>query len=217
MQCELFVALVPTVENSVEVFDNFSWAARGWCRVEQVARELSETGDVPWLVIRDETTAQAAILRHFAHSPGEGTFTMSEDRAKIAPMLERMFLRKLLVLLQNGDMVKYRLLLNRENIIFRGLPHEPMESLPDVPLQGTLAEKFLQLNGFRHALERDSGGLSPLCYAAINGNPSVVEALLEQRADPMDMTKKFVRSLALPPGLHVLHLSARFKNQIMMS
>jgi len=212
MQCDFFVALVPTVENSHDVFDNFSWAARGWCRVEQAARELSETDHVPWLVIRDEKAAQVALLQHFSNSPGEGNFTMNEDRARITPMLERMFLKKLLSLLQKGEMGKYRLLLNREKTIFRGLPHEPLQCLPDFPVEGTCLEKFLQLNGFRHALERDSSGLSPLCYAAINGNPSLVEALLNQRADPMDMMKKDVPSIPLLAGLHVLELSARFKN-----
>ena len=32
-------------------------------------------------------------------------------------------------------------------------------------------------NGFRHALERDSAGWSTLCYAAMQGDPLVIQAL----------------------------------------
>ena len=36
----------------------------------------------------------------------------------------------------------------------------------------------------------DQGGWSPLCFAAMNGDPVLVSALLEKKASPNDATKK---------------------------
>ena len=45
-------------------------------------------------------------------------------------------------------------------------------------------------NGFRGIFDRDTAGWSPLCFAAMDGRPLLITALLQQRADPNDKTSK---------------------------
>jgi hypothetical protein len=47
-------------------------------------------------------------------------------------------------------------------------------------------------SGFAAGAHRrnDKGGWSPLCFAAMNGDPVLVSALLEKKASPNDATKK---------------------------
>ena len=41
-----------------------------------------------------------------------------------------------------------------------------------------------------HAADRDAWGFSPACYAAVRGDPDLLEALLRHRADPNDRVRK---------------------------
>ena len=65
-----------------------------------------------------------------------------------------------------------------------------IQSRDDLEPKFLAMERFLHCNGFRQILERDAGGFTPLCYAAINGDAQVVEALLEMKANPNDRITK---------------------------
>ena len=46
-----------------------------------------------------------------------------------------------------------------------------------------VVSRFLYQNGFKRISQVDRGGWSPLHYAALNGNPQLIQGLLELRAD----------------------------------
>ena len=72
--------------------------------------------------------------------------------------------------------------------------------------------KFLYQNGFQHALEHDQAGWSTLCYAAVRGDPILIEALLERQADPNDKITRAQPQLGIDKGTPVLGLCTKFKN-----
>ena len=45
-------------------------------------------------------------------------------------------------------------------------------------------------NGFQNPFDYDSAGWSPMCYACMKGDVSLVAALLKQRVDPNEKIKK---------------------------
>ena len=62
---------------------------------------------------------------------------------------------------------------------------------------GGAVPRFMYENGFNNVLEVDQAGWSPLCYAALRGDPLVIEALLAKRADPNDCTSRLHHLLRL--------------------
>ena len=108
-------------------------------------------------------------------------------------------------------------LLNQQTARLRGLPVEAVPGL--LPPLGagkgastteteSLVANFLHPNGFCHLHDRDSARWSPICYAAVGGNPTLIQALLEQRASANDSIKKMKRDAQLPRGMHVLQMCA---------
>lgn len=71
-----------------------------------------------------------------------------------------------------------------------------------------LAEQFMYQNGFANVADRDEGGWSPLCFAALNGEPRLLERLLDLRGDVNDRIAEGEPRLHLEPGASLLHISA---------
>ena len=61
--------------------------------------------------------------------PGEGRFTLEHDRAAVAPVLKHVLRAKLVKLLEQGELVNYRILFNQQRARLRGLPAEPRSIL----------------------------------------------------------------------------------------
>ena len=133
--------------------------------------------------------------------------------------------RKLLYLLDQGDWHGYRFLLNTQaTCIFKGLDVAPLEGLmpgfvprsdPFVDRTAYHVEWFLHENGFRSISERDKAGWTPLCYAAMTGNASLVESMLEKRADCTETITKQKPELSMSKGMPVLSLATLFhSNQV---
>ena len=100
---------------------------------------------------------------------------------------------------RRGDLHNYRFFLNQQPIRLDSLPAEPLNNLvpgfntdidPDVDLKSFTLAQFMHQNGFQSITEYDEGGWSPLCFAAMNGDPSLVSALLQKKASPNDATKQ---------------------------
>ena len=128
--------------------------------------------------------------------------------------------------LDRGDLHSYRLLLNLHRFHLQGFGLEPIQSLvsgfdtkidPSVDSTGFVAARFLHDNLFKTVSDRDAAGWSPLCYAAVAGSASLVEALLQTKADANDWTTKLTRSLNLPNKLPVLSLTAAYHSNDVMS
>lgn len=220
-KCAFFFVLCPVIESAdrSQVFSPCTWAERGWCRVERTVRELSETGS--WVMVKSAKNLEvvATPVTSYGGSPGEGTFTVAEDRGKLVPVLLQVLRRRLLHDLRARDLVAYRLLLNLQSIHLRGLPAEPLQDLvPGFEADAsrdplTLAvARFLHQNGFSHVREVDRVGWSPLCYASLNGDPMLVRGLLEQRAGPNERTTKEHPHSGIPKGVSVLAIAATFRH-----
>lgn len=256
-RCELFVILCSEAEHVERGLgtDLSTWAERGWCRIECMARELS-AGNTTMISIESpslqtyEPPWQAAFF-----PPGEGRFSSQGDRDKVAAILKQIFGAKLLDCLAKEDLCSYRFWLNQKRMRFSGfnvpdsevvavlkqqvaaklvhcLEQEDMvayhfwlnqqqvrfntkdieEKSGEEEYEATVLARFLHENSFTHATERDAAGWSPLCYAAMNGNPLLVSALLSARADANDRITKGRPECQIQKGMPVLQLSAYCRN-----
>ena len=202
LRCAFFFVLAPVIENTDlgAVFTEVSWAQRGWCLVERLCRELSE--EAPLIVIKSQTqiTVVSSVMHYgsMARSPGECDFTLESDKIKLGPVLQKALHGKLLMLLRARDLGGYRVLLNLQPVLLRGfkvLPKyclfqdEGAEPSSLDPASHAVAE-FLFQNGFETISDIDGSGWSPLHYAALRGEPLLIQGLLEQRADPSCKTRK---------------------------
>ncbi|CAE7250666.1 rep, partial [Symbiodinium pilosum] len=68
--------------------------------------------------------------------------------------------------------------------------------------------RFLHQMGFSHAADRDAWGFSPACYAAVRGDPDLLEALLRHRADPNDRVRKGCHKFGISRNTSLLALCA---------
>ncbi|CAE7945096.1 mask-1 [Symbiodinium necroappetens] len=215
-RCALFVILSPSVRAGEEdrILNYKSWGQRAWCRTESLARELCPAHDN--LMIRVESSRHIALVTTLEkNSPGAGAFSFECDREKVAGIVRNLVKQKLLYCLRKGDLVSYRFLLNEQVRMFRSLPLEPFEGLiPGFELQAEGAsedwklESFLYQMGFSHIAERDAGGFSPMCYAAVRGDPLLLESLLKQRADPNDRIWKTCPKLGISRNTSLLAVCA---------
>ncbi|CAE7288982.1 B'ETA, partial [Symbiodinium sp. KB8] len=227
-RCKFFFALCPVVESESlgKVFTGLSWGERGWCRIERVLRELSP--DPSWIMIKGNTelelTASSSAC-FIVQSAGEGQFTRKDDRTKLAQVLQHALRRKLRLLLMAEDLVGYRVHLNLQSIHLRGFPAEATDDLvpgfePDSFEQDACtlsAQRFLYQNGFATVHEVDAGGWSPGHYAALRGDPLVMQGLLQLRADINRWTRKDQPLAGSTVGFTMLGTAAFFKHHQLMA
>ena len=189
-------------------------------RTEKTIRELSKNPS--WIQVRSSTALEViygATKTVIQGTPGDGTFGFNEDKRKIGFVLKAFMKNIIWSCLRSRDLVCYRMHLNLMNVLLRGFPIECQASMSEMsglakPGAGyeSLAEEFLDQNGFNCVNEVDSAGWSPLCYAAIHGDPFLIRSLLQQRADPCDQTRKFHPRLDLWGKLSVLSLACGFNH-----
>ena len=106
-ESSFFLALCPVVENPDQsrVFTPSSWASRGWCRVERAFRDLCP--DESWIMVKSRKNLELVLGPEASVGggpPGEGQFTVAEDRATLAPIFAEALRRKLRLLLQAQDL-----------------------------------------------------------------------------------------------------------------
>jgi len=221
-----FVILCPSVHGVDGRSLNYStWEARGWCRLEYMARQLAREDGSIICIKTPHHQALAVDLHGVLKAPGTGEFSFEGDRAKVGRVVLQMVWQKLQSLLNSGDLHSYRLLLNLHRFHLQGFGLEPIQSLvsgfdtkidPSVDSTGFVAARFLHDNLFKTVSDRDAAGWSPLCYAAVAGSAALVEALLQTRADANDCTTKLTRSANLSKRLPVLSLAATYHSNDVM-
>ena len=187
-RCEFFVVLCPALKHATTLspLNHHSWAERGWCRTEVMSRLLSvEKGSVLYIESPEQVTLGSAWLSTFL-CPGDGTFTVPSDREVVGKILRQLVRKKLHSHLIKGDLPSYRLLLNQQQLWLPkcGIPSLPGLVTGDVGEGSDEVETFLIQHGFIRVSEYDKAGWTALCYAALAGNPQMMEALLRKRADP---------------------------------
>eukprot|EP00439_Symbiodinium_sp_Y106_P021242 s586_g2.t1 len=163
-RCELFVILCPEMEHADRALgtDLSTWAERGWCRMERMARELSSGNSNMRL------GSQTAAF----FPPGEGRFSSQGDRVKVAAVLKQLFAAKLFECLakEQGP--------NQQQMRFDTKDSE--EKFGEDEKEAAVLARFLHENSFTDAT--DPGQL--------NGDPLLVSALLLARADANDRITK---------------------------
>ena len=216
-KCRFFFALCPTIDcpHEGKVLSTTSWARRGWCRLERASRELSANDS--WILIQSPAALQivGTVLSLMTGSVGEGEFTVESDRALLAPVMRAIVKRKLMLSLQAGDLPAFRRHLSLQTVHLRGLEVEPISVLPpraDAVSQDGKVEDFLHQNGLTHVSQRDSAGWWPLHYAAMSGKLTLIEALLQERADPNRRTAKDEPKLGFPLWVSALDLAVYYKH-----
>ena len=147
-------------------------------------------------------------------TPGDGKFTVDTDREVVGKLLKDMVHKKLHSLLVKSDFPSYRLLLNLQHVWLSKCDTAPVPGLlgdlgtdPD-----EIVEEFLLQHAFSKLCEYDKAGWSPLCYAALGGNPQVVEALLCKRANPNETLRRSSSALFRCKGTAAVAICGRFGN-----
>ncbi|CAE7444088.1 B'ETA [Symbiodinium sp. KB8] len=219
-RCSFFFALCPVVYNPNRsmVFTPTSWSGRGWCRAERVFRELSTESS--WIMVKSRTELEliATPAASIGGSPGEGTFTVDEDRLQLSPVVLQSVKHRLLLYLQNEDLVGYRVCLNLQTVFLRGLPANPVGDLipgfdeANVDSGYLAVSRFLYQNGFSAVGDVDGQGWSPLHYGALAGDPVLLRSLLENRAQLDRLTKKPQPQAGVPPRTSALSICLMFKH-----
>lgn len=178
-ECRFFLALCPVVESlsTSQLFTPSTWFERGWCRLERVCQELSE--EESWIMVKGSVDLELKVgTEAFVGwgAVGEGRFTVPADKQKLLPVLRGAVKRKLLQLLRMDDFVGYRVLLNKQKVLFRGLatdeffkpvPSNPSSSLlVDTGDPTALVAEFFHHNGFTDLPDGPWWVVaSPLCCA----------------------------------------------------
>ena len=220
-KCDFFVVLCPLMRHATTHLTlNFeSWAERGWCRTEAMTRNLS-VKNASMLVIEGPRQVTVGSTWHSTFlAPGDAKYTVDHDREVVAEILKQMVRKKLHSLLVKGDLPGYRLLLNQQQVWLRKSNTAPVPGLlagdlrTDSDQMGDVGEEFLFQHGFSKLCECDEAGWSPLCYAALGGNPQVLEALLSKRANPNETLRRSCPILYLQKGDPVLAICGRFGNK----
>lgn len=212
-QCSFFFALCPFLQDPVtsKVLCPSSWEERGWCRLERTMRELSEGS---WVLIKSAERVELVVASRALGCPtGEGDFTVVADRVKLGPILAAALKGKMKRALTRSDFVTYRVVRNLQSVYLRGLETQPeLDVVPgwscnaDGPV--SIVEQFFYQNGLWNIHEVDSAGFLPLHYAALlGGEPQVIKAMLELRADFSRTTRKAQPLLGIPPWTSALGLA----------
>ncbi len=212
--CHFFIALCPVLqdENS-STLNRYTWAQRGWCRAEKMTRELSNDDGLVLMVQSPTHLTFMPAWESLVSSPGDGQFTEPKDLVVVSQMLQKLFLTKLKGFLKRRQLHKFRFFLNQQGTRFRNCPLEPVNGLLIGEEKSDIVGSFLLQNGFETVHDRDREGWSPLCYAAMNGDPELVEGLLLKLADPNDSShKQDQEGMMLPKGTPVVALCVAFTN-----
>jgi len=219
-----FVILCPMVPHAEDDYNlsYATWDNRGWCRLEHMARELAKDEG---FMIKVETPNHPSLdwnMHGVGKAPGKGKFSFESDRAKVGKVLERVLRTKLEHLLLIRDYHNYRFLLNLCHSIFDGiediaLNESPVSGFhtdinPEVDPDGYQLAYYLHNNHFRHATERDSAGWTPICYAAMKGDVTLVKTLLKHRANVNDCLTKKKQECNLSRNLSVISLATAYQN-----
>ena len=208
--CHFFVALCPMLQTDGIELNQYTWARRGWCRAEKMAWELSDRHGLVLMVDSPEHLTLLPVWESFQTSPGDGEFSVPSDIEVVGEIMRSLLRTKLQGFLQKGDLHNYRFYLNQQRIRFRNCHIEPLDALiPELP-GAEILEAFLHQNGFLSIRDRDQAGWSPICYAAMNGDPQLVEALLSNGADPNDCIFHPKSEALIYAGTTVLAIAAGF-------
>ena len=210
-----FVTLCPPMCHHGRSLTYATWAARGWCRLEHMAAQLTKSVGCHIIITTPQHVTLGWDVNGLCKAPTSGQFSVEEDRSRIHQVVLQMLWGKLQGLLANNKLHQYRFLFNLAR--FCGCTDIP-SLVPSFETQidaaadpdGFLVARFLHDNVFRNVSDRDAAGWSPLCYAVLTDSVPLVNALLNKRASVNDRTTKSKKEANLPKNLPVLSIATAF-------
>ena len=213
-KCKFFVALCPVLTHvdTQKRMDSYSWAKRGWCRVEKMVRHLLAPDDMMILIESPKHMSMLALRDELFIPFAVGEYTVESDRLLVGQLLRDILQLRMHNDLRKGALADYTFNLNRQNLLFMGCDIQPIPALmPSTVLSkgdsGLLAE-FLHQNGFVKVNDRNAMGWSPICLAATARNTELVRVLLANRASPNDSVTKGNKALSHPKNISAVTLCA---------
>ena len=168
-RCLFFVILCPFLRRANgSSLDYSTWEARGWCRLEYLARRMArEDGAIITIKTPNHPTL-AGSVNGVAKAPGKGEFSVEGDKEKVGRVIFKVVWKKLHSLLNSGDLHGYRFLLNLHRVYFDGVEDlHPIQSLvpnfvteidPVADADGFIMARFLHDNLFKSICDRDAAG-----------------------------------------------------------
>ncbi|CAE8728418.1 unnamed protein product [Polarella glacialis] len=230
--CHHFVILTPALKHVDQgsTMSYNSWKKRGWCRAERAARFLS-THNTSMIIVESPIRLELAMAFESLWCPaGSGDFTQDADKRQVGHLLKLLLTNKLQASLAMGKFHEYRVLLNLQRNLLQNLPIGSItevvlslladktdnDAVPPGGEQSAIVQQFMHQNGFTSIDEKDEGGWTPLCFAALNGDHVLIQGLLNLRADVNDCLSKTDPLFHFYRGMSVLTFCAMFSNNTAM-
>ncbi|CAK9009143.1 Ankyrin repeat and KH domain-containing protein 1, partial [Durusdinium trenchii] len=71
-RCDFFMALCPVLSSpdGTETFSDYTWGDRGWCRVEQLVRDLT-VNQGSWILVKSAMHQELKVSQLSSSSPGD--------------------------------------------------------------------------------------------------------------------------------------------------
>jgi len=202
-RAQYFVALVPSVSHNDSPnlrCDRATWSARGWCRTEAWVAALSTSSEpkVCILLMEDQIMIEFLPLQWLFAPPHAGEFAIESDRSMLHELEVEVFDNHLEAVAKAGETCYARFLSAMRTHVNRA--HGPQEDL----------DKWLLNFNFSDAHDVGEDGWGPLCYAALEGNTSVVQELVARGANVNRGTKAAAHQVMAEAGMTPLMLAAMY-------
>jgi len=141
---------------------------------------LSPQQDNRMIFVQSEACMKFVGAQDYLHAPpGMGDFAYESDREPVVKVMAGMLSKKLQAHLLSGELHKYRMLLSLRRSLLSSMA-------PDVCKDSGICpgfNDFLKQYQFDSPTEKDEHGWTPMHYATIEGNVSVMQDLVEHGAD----------------------------------
>ncbi len=145
----------------------------------------------------------------FVSWPCDGDFACESDRPKVTRILNTMLDQKDMLLLKNGDLVRFRLLRAITSRFKLGHACTRTQST-----EAALMLDFLEHYKFDKNDSRSTDGFSPLMVACIGSEDGVIRALLRSRADAQQRMTGILAEDGIMKGSTPLALACRAGNVV---
>jgi len=180
-RANFLLVLAPSLlhADSGRVMSTSSWSSRGWCRAERTATVCSRSNKSLLILSGPRQLLVSAGPDWVTSWPGQGKFTVEEDRVILQELTGRLLQMKSDSLLQiGGDQTNWRFF---QALRSKARGQETFPEREDV-------KKFFQrcYRGYRGYSHPFTGGVystTPLMLACLEGNCFVMSQLLEAKAD----------------------------------